>query len=225
MLFNLGGPDSLDAVGRFCSTCSTTRRSSACRPPLRWLLAALVSSRRAPVARDIYAQIGGASPLLPQTRDQARALERRLDEHDHGTRDVFVCMRYWHPMSDAVAAEVKAFAPDQIVLLPLYPQFSTTTTASSLEDWSRAAAKAGLNVPTRRRLLLSRPCRLRRRHARAGCRSADRGGRPVRGRFRLLFSAHGLPKRVIAAGDPYQWQVEQTVAAVVAQLGGLAAIT
>ena len=130
-------------------------------------------------------------------------------------------MRYWHPMSSAVASEIKAWAPEQIVLLPLYPQFSTTTTASSLKDWSRSATQAGLDVPMH-----------------AVCCYPDHAGfvtaiaeltqvtvqvatppRPLR----LLFSAHGLPKRVIAAGDPYQWQVEKTVAAVVAQLGELAA--
>ena len=92
------------------------------------------------------AALVGSSPLLRQTRDQARRLERRLVERGHRAR-TFCAMRYWHPMSDAVAAEIKAWGPEQIVLLPLYPQFSTTTTASSLKDWSRAAAQAGLNVP------------------------------------------------------------------------------
>jgi ferrochelatase len=112
---------------------------------------------------------------------------------------------------------VKRFGPDKIILLPLYPQFSTTTTASSLKDWDRAAKKAGLTVPT----------------ARICCYPANGGfiaaaaekirtalENPQAGvSYRLLLSAHGLPKRVIEKGDPYQWQVERTAAALVDALG------
>ena len=126
-------------------------------------------------------------------------------------------MRCWHPFSDEAAAQLKRFEPDRIVLLPLYPQFSTTTSASSLLDWDRAARKAGLRVPTTR--ICCYP-------ANAGfiaaavtkIRSAMEN--PQAGvAYRLLLSAHGLPKRTIASGDPYQWQVEQTARALVDALG------
>ena len=127
---------------------------------------------------------------------------------------MFVCMRYWHPMSAAVAREVRAFAPDRIVLLPLYPQYSTTTTASSLADWRRAAKRAGLAAPEHVVCCYPNDSGFVEAVARQVRRTLE--ANPPRGPYRLLFSAHGLPKRVIAKGDPYQWQVELTVAAVVA---------
>ncbi|MDP6954016.1 MAG: ferrochelatase, partial [Alphaproteobacteria bacterium] len=140
VLFNLGGPDSPAAIRPFLFNLFNDPAIISLPNPLRWLLAKRISAKRAPVAREIYANIGGCSPLLDLTAAQAEALQAVLGE-DHR---VFVCMRYWHPMSAAVAKDVAAWQPDEIVLLPLYPQFSTTTTASSLADWTRL----GLDAPT-----------------------------------------------------------------------------
>jgi len=126
-------------------------------------------------------------------------------------------MRCWHPFSDGAALAVKQFAPDKIVLLPLYPQFSTTTTASSLKDWDRAARKAGLTAPTTRICCYranSGFVKAAAARIRATMQNLDPGIS-----YRLLLSAHGLPKRVVERGDPYQWQVEQTAAALVEELG------
>jgi ferrochelatase len=130
-------------------------------------------------------------------------------------------MRYWHPMTDAVVKRVKAFAPSEIILLPLYPQFSTTTTGSSMLAWEKAAARIGLDAPTTTLCCF---------HSDEGFAAATAS--IVRGAWdkaraeldpaiplRILFSAHGLPESIIAAGDPYQWQVEQSVAHVVDRLG------
>src|SRR5260370_21940952 len=129
ILFNLGGPDSLDAVQPFLRNLfgdpAILRLPTLIRSPL----ARFLSSRRTAKARAIYAKIGGSSPILGQTEAQARALEAALGS-GHEWRG-YVCMRYWHPMTEAVLRSVKRFAPDRILLLPLYPQFSTTTTASS----------------------------------------------------------------------------------------------
>src|SRR3546814_6572170 len=92
------------------------------------------------------ARMGGASPLLPNTEAQAAALAARLQ--DLGVVRCFPAMRYWHPLSGETAAAVREWGADRIVLLPLYPQYSTTTTASSLKDWQRAAAAVGLDAPT-----------------------------------------------------------------------------
>jgi ferrochelatase len=219
VLFNLGGPDCLQAVEPFLFNLFNDKAIIGLPGPMRRLAARLIARRRAPVAREIYAKIGGASPLLAFTRQQADALERRLRQRWDAAR-VFVCMRYWHPMSDAVAREVRGFRPDRVVLLPLYPQYSTTTTASSLADWTKAAGRAGLAAPAHavccypaiRGFVDAVAARVRSTLHTAG---------PI-GRFRLLFSAHGLPKRVIARGDPYQWQVEHTVAGVVEALGDMA---
>ncbi len=210
VLFNLGGPDSLRSVRPFLFNLFNDPAIIGLPGPLRWLVARLVSARRAPIARGIYQHLGGASPLLANTEAQARALEVRLA--DLGTVRVFIAMRYWHPMSDETARAVAGFAPDRVVLLPLYPQFSTTTTGSSLADWHRAAAAVGMTAPTRG--VCCYPCdpglvaALAERVA-AGYRAAKAHGPP-----RVLFSAHGLPSKIVAAGDPYQWQVEQTAAAV-----------
>ena len=216
MLFNLGGPDALSSVEPFLFNLFNDKAIIGLPRPLRWLLARLIARRRAPVAREIYAQIGGGSPLLKYTRQQADALEMRLRGRQADAR-VFVCMRYWHPMSEAVVREVKAFSPDRIVLLPLYPQYSTTTTSSSLADWRRAARRAGLAAPEHVVCCYPTETGFVAAVARQVRRTLETKG-PT-GPYRLLFSAHGLPKRVVARGDPYQWQVELTVTAVVAALG------
>lgn len=214
VLFNLGGPDSPDAVRPFLFNLFNDRAIIGLPGLLRWPLAQLISRRRAPVAQEIYAHLGGKSPLLELTQAQAAALAGELVGED--TVEVFVCMRYWHPMSDAVAAAVKDFGPEEIVLLPLYPQFSTTTVASSLEDWRRAAARVGLSAPSR--AVCCYPTESGWIAAQAALLRDALA--EVEGPARVLFSAHGLPKKVVDAGDPYQWQVEQTAAAVVAALGG-----
>lgn len=217
VLFNLGGPDSLAAVQPFLFNLFNDPAIIRLPGPVRRLLATVVSRRRATVAREIYRELGGGSPLLPQTSEQARALERRLQQRGVEAR-VFVCMRYWHPMSDAVAAEVRGYAPDRIVLLPLYPQFSTTTTTSSLADWHRAAAGVNLDVPSV--AVCCYPTQPGFVGAVARRLHNELEGADFPTGFRILFSAHGLPERVIAGGDPYQWQVERTCAAVLEAVGG-----
>lgn len=217
VLFNLGGPDGPAAVQPFLFNLFNDPAIIGAPGPIRWLLAKFISTRRAPVAREIYEHLGGGSPLLANTEAQAKALEAALNgTQAEATVRVFICMRYWHPMSDAVVRDVKAFAPDRIVLLPLYPQFSTTTSRSSVRDWQAAAARVGLSAETR--TLCCYPTEdgfveEAARRVAEGLREAAATGRP-----RLLFSAHGLPKKIVAKGDPYQWQVEQSAAAVVARL-------
>ena len=132
ILFNLGGPDSLDAVQPFLRNLFSDPAIITLPAWLRLPLARLIARRRTPKARGIYEKIGGGSPILGQTEAQARALEGALEQAlgtEHEWRG-YVCMRYWHPMTERVVQSVRRFAPDRVVLLPLYPQFSTTTTAS-----------------------------------------------------------------------------------------------
>ena len=119
VLFNLGGPDSLGAVRPFLFNLFRDPAIISLPAPFRQLLARIISWRRAKVAREIYQKLGGSSPLLAQTHAQAEALTQAL-AGTHETR-VFVAMRYWHPMAATVAREVAAYAPDEVVLLPLYP--------------------------------------------------------------------------------------------------------
>ena len=216
VLFNLGGPDSLAAVQPFLNNLFNDAAILPLPWPLRPILAQAISNRRRKEACRIYESIGGRSPLLEGTQAQARALEEALAGVLEGEVRVFVAMRYWHPMSDDTARAVAAFAPDRTVLLPLYPQFSTTTTASSMKAWGKAARRAGLRTQTVS--LCCWPCQPDFVAAHAGLVRAaleEAGTRPVR----VLFSAHGLPQKVVAGGDPYCWQVEATAAAIAAAIG------
>ena len=216
VLFNLGGPDGLDAVEPFLFNLFRDPAIIGLPNPLRWVVAKMISRRRAPLAREIYGHMGGASPILGRTRAQADALKAVLESRrDKIDWQVEVVMRYWHPFSDAAASRVKAFAPDRIVKLPLYPQFSTTTTGSSSKDWDRAAAAAGLNLPAG--LICCYPDHPRFIEAQVELIAAvlDQARRQnPKTPLRILLSAHGLPKKVIAKGDCYQWQVERTAAAI-----------
>jgi ferrochelatase len=216
VLFNLGGPDSLDSVEPFLRHLFNDPAILSLPTILRKPLSMLVARRRAPFARDIYAKLGGCSPILAETRAQADALDKALAECGVEAK-CFIAMRCWKPFSDEVAEQAKAWGADHVVLLPLYPQFSTTTTGSSLADWTRAVAQAGIKLPT----------------VRICCYPDAAGFIAVevaliqqvltdlrRGvNYRFLLSAHGLPKRTIAKGDPYQWQVERTARAIVDRLG------
>lgn len=216
VLFNLGGPDRPDAVEPFLFNLFSDPAIIRVPQPLRWLIAKIVSRRRAPIAKEIYAQIGGGSPIVPLTEAQGRALEMALSDQADEVK-CFLAMRYWRPFAIEAAQAVKAWGADEVVLLPLYPQYSTTTTKSSLNDWDRAAKVAGLSLPTR--TICCYPVEDGFIAAHAGllgealAKFAE--GEPVR----VLFSAHGLPKKIVEGGDPYQTQVEATCAAVVAKLG------
>lgn len=214
VLMNLGGPDSPAAVEPFLYSLFADPAIIDLPKALRLPLARLIARRRAPAAGAIYARIGGRSPLLANTEAQARALEAALG----GRYRCFVAMRHWHPRTEETLREVEDWAPDDIVLLPLYPQFSKTTTGSSLRAWQRAAEQAGFAPSVR--TIRSYPeapgfiVALAALIAPALDEIAARGRPP-----RLLLSAHGLPKRIVRAGDPYQHQVEATAAAVAAALG------
>ena len=219
VLFNLGGPDSPAAVRPFLFNLFNDPAIICLPGLLRWPLAQWISRRRARVAAGIYAELGGKSPLLAETRAQATALESVLGGSGvagGSETKVFVAMRYWHPMAAAVAAEVRAWRAARVVLLPLYPQYSTTTTASSFDAWRKAAKAAGLQASTH--TICCYPTQRAFVEAQAGLIRPVLEDAAAEGPCRLLLSAHGLPERVVAAGDPYQWQVEASAAAVAAEL-------
>lgn len=216
MLFNLGGPDGPAAVQPFLFNLFRDPAIIAAPGPVRWPLAQFISRTREKSATANYALMGGGSPLLPETERQATALQARLAEQlpDTVVR-CFIAMRYWHPLTGETARAVEAFAPDDVVLLPLYPHYSGTTTGSSLKAWTETYRGPGLS-----RTVCCYPDEdgLIRAHARLIEAEAAKAGRPD-AEMQLLFSAHGLPERNVEAGDPYQAQIEATCARVAQALG------
>ena len=218
VLFNLGGPDNPAAVKPFLL--NLFNDPAILRVPffVRALLARIIAGARQKPAQENYALLGGKSPLLELTEQQARTLESQFGDI---TVRCFVAMRYWHPFSDAVAREVRDWDPDHVVLLPLYPQYSTTTTGSSLTAWREAAAACGLVKPvTSVCCYHSFPPYVA--ATTAIVRHSYDQARAVLDpaiALRVLFSAHGLPEAIIKSGDPYQFQIERTSAAVQRQLG------
>jgi len=215
VLFNLGGPDSLKAVRPFLFNLFNDKAIISLPQPLRWCLAQLISRIRARTAVEIYAQMGGASPLVAETEAQRAALQSVLESRLDGGVQTVVAMRYWKPLTRDAARAVKAFAPDHIVLLPLYPQFSTTTTGSSVKAW-----RAQYDGPGQVHTVCCYPEDPDFVAAHVAKIEEVLAGRSL-SELRLIFSAHGLPEKVINEGDPYQSQVERTAKRVAEAAGAL----
>jgi ferrochelatase len=215
VLFNLGGPDSPESIRPFLL--NLFRDPAILRVPffVRPFLARKIANARLKPATEGYQLMGGKSPLLDMTRAQGQAIEAALPELD---AKCFIAMRYWHPLSLETARTVKAWHPDEVVLLPLYPQYSSTTTGSSLTAWRLAAARAGLVAPTSALCCFpSDPEYVAAtlsiiQNAYDAARATLDPAVPLR----ILFSAHGLPESIVRGGDPYKYQIEQTVTAVIA---------
>lgn len=211
VLFNLGGPDRPAAVGPFLFNLFSDKRIIGAPVPVRQAIAALIALTRTPAAQKNYAYMGGGSPIVPQTQAQADALAAKLGDIDGAEFRVLLAMRYWKPFARDAAAAAKDWGAEEAILLPLYPQFSTTTTASAEDAWARVWER-----PTRSLCCYPANTQLIRAHAESIVAAWKAAGSPDNPR--VLFSAHGLPQRVVDAGDPYQWQVERSAAAVGALL-------
>ena len=215
VLFNLGGPDSLKAVRPFLFNLFNDQAIIGLPQPFRWLAATLISTLRRRTAQEIYAHMGGSSPLLGETEAQRRDLDAALTARFPDDEIlVTIAMRYWRPFIAEAAGTVQRFNPDDVVLLPLYPQYSTTTTGSSFRAWREA-----YHGPGRVHAVCCYPEQggLVAAHARKieQALTAWGGSEPLR----LIFSAHGLPEKIVAAGDPYPHQVQRTAAALARELG------
>jgi ferrochelatase len=223
ILFNLGGPDQLSSVKPFLFNLFNDKAIINLVQPFRFLLAKLIASWRCKKASDIYRQLDGKSLLAEITGFQGIALERQLIKS--GDFRVFTAMRYWHPFSFEIIDEVLEYEPNQVILLPLYPQFSTTTSKSSIDDFiahfnkrinqnnSKIIVKSICCYPTHPDFIMS--------HARLLKETIKNSGQNLEDflkNFRILFSAHGLPQKIIDKGDPYVYQVEKTLNATVEKL-------
>jgi ferrochelatase len=207
VLFQLGGPDSPAAIEPFLY-------NLFCDPDIidfpfarlgRRPLAKLISTSRARKVQHHYAVIGGASPIRRLTELQARALEARLQNEGVDARCV-VAMRYWHPFTEEAIARLESLGCDELVLLPLYPQYSTTTTGSSMNEWVRRyRGDAAIHFI---RDFYRNPGYLAAiaEHIHEALHRFAEPDRPE-----LVFSAHSVPVSVIDAGDLYQRHIEHTV--------------
>lgn len=211
ILFNLGGPEKLSDVRPFLFNLFSDKAIIPLPNPARWALAVIISTFRNRKAKEIYKQMGGGSPLLRLTKDQARALEKKLGS---GFK-VFVSMRYWHPFSGDVMGDLKEYKPEEVLFVPLYPQFSTTTTESSFEDFRKSMKKNKIKANVKALCCFFENDLFIKAHRDQILKEIKK----IKGEEKettLLFSAHGLPVSVIEGGDPYQEQVEKTVKRITA---------
>jgi ferrochelatase len=216
VLMQLGGPDSLEAVEPFLYNLFLDPDiidfpfARIARQPL----ARLISSRRSNKVRHHYAEIGAKSPILELTTSQATKLKAEISKCIEA--EVFIAMRYWHPLTEETIRQIENKRFDKIILLPMYPQYSRTTSGSSLNEWNRKVASETLgdvavdaikdfhNYPPYIDAVVERINEALSRFV--GAKSQD---------IFLLFSAHGVPRSIIDAGDPYKAQVEETVRLVI----------
>jgi ferrochelatase len=207
VLFQLGGPDTLEAIEPFLY-------NLFCDPDIidfpfarigRKPLAKLISTTRSRKVQHHYATMGGGSPIRPNTERQARALERALQREGIDAH-CFVAMRYWHPFTGEAIAQLQAAGCDELVLLPLYPQYSSTTTGSSLNEWNRLFRD---DVPVHVVAPFYREATYLDALVEKVNEALSRFPAPERAE--IVFSAHSVPMSVIERGDPYQHQIEETV--------------
>jgi ferrochelatase len=205
-LLQLGGPDSLDAIEPFLY-------NLFCDPEIidfpfarigRKPLARLISSTRAKKVRHHYEVIGNGSPLRRITEMQAALLESELRERGVDAATA-VAMRYWHPFTTEAIARLEAAGCDEFILLPLYPQYSSTTTGSSVNEWKRSSQRPAHIIQDFYR---------NDRYLAAVVERIDETLARFAAPPHLVFSAHSVPVGVIESGDPYQRQIEETVALV-----------
>lgn len=213
VLFNLGGPDTSQNIRPFLKNLFSDKAIIDLPAIARIPLAYLISTLRAPKAKPLYDIMGGYSPLLDNTKQQASKLEEQLNSKAKGIEfKVFIAMRYWHPMTAEAVKFVEEFGPDETILLPLYPHYSLTTTGSSVKEWDRYfKGKYTLirDYPILPGFIKSA--------AKEILSEYEKLNRPSN--VRILFSAHGLPQKIIDAGDPYEEQIKQTAKAITEELG------
>jgi len=213
ILFNLGGPDKLESVEPFLFNLFYDPAIISIPSIFRYPLAKILSKRRAPIAKNIYKEIGNKSPIFELTQEQAKSLENSLSKK--GDYKCFVVMRCWNPRAFDVIKKVREYNPEEIILLPLYPQFSASTSGSSINEWKDLCKKENYKVkikticcyPTESNFIASHVSLIKKTLQNINNNN-----------FKLIFSAHGLPESKIKKGDPYQWHVEETVKAIMSKL-------
>ena len=207
ILFNLGGPDKLENVEPFLFNLFNDPAILNLPTFFRYPLAKFISNRRAPVAKKIYEELGGSSPILKLTKDQSNSLEKSLNKNENKDEyKCFIVMRCWHPRAVEVIKNVQLYAPEEIILMPLYPQYSEATSGSSIKEWKDVCKKNNYKIKTS--IICCYPTD--QNFINAHINEISKKIKNLEN-FKLIFSAHGLPESKIKKGDPYKWQVEETV--------------
>lgn len=212
VLLNLGGPDSLDAVQPFLY-------NLFCDPDIfkipfgQKFLAGLISKRRSPRIVEQYRQIGGKSPINEWTETQRQMLAKTLA--DRGVEaDVYTAMRYWKPLTSETAEIIKQKNYQNIILLPLYPHFSVSTTGSSFNEWDRVY-KGDPSKVNKIITYFNHPGYVAALNAKIDA-GLLKFPAEIRNNVVLLFSAHGTPVSMVKKGDPYSKEIKETIDAVMA---------
>ncbi len=208
ILFNLGGPDKLDSVKPYLYNFFKDPAIIDAPFFIRYPLAFYISWTRSNMSRENYRKIGGKTTLIEETENQRKKLEELLKKKIKNI-NVHVVMRYWHPRVKNVIENLDTDY-ENILLLPLYPQYSTTTTGSSFKEWKKhykgkAKIKAVCCYPEEKNFIKS--------HQKRILETWEKRGKKTD--LKLLFSAHGLPLKIIEKGDPYQDQIEKTAKCII----------
>jgi len=203
ILMNMGGPDSLEAIRPFLynlfSDHEIIRIPRLIQKPVAWLIA----KNRAEKTKEYYIKMGGKSPQKEQTFQQAEELQKRVGDGFVVT----VGMRYWHPFIEEAVEKLLEENVQKIILLPLYPQYSRTTTGSSFKEFDKIYTKKNINIPVKRiNSYHNHPLFIK-----AWVEKIKQDLEEKYTDFYLLFSAHSLPEKLIKEGDPYKDQIEETV--------------
>ena len=214
ILFNLGGPDKLENVEPFLFNLFNDPAILNLPSFVRYPLAKLIANRRAPTAKKIYEELGGSSPILRLTKEQSSSLELKLNNDDNSSQyKCFIIMRCWHPRAEDVIKDVINYAPEEVILMPLYPQYSAATSGSSIKEWKDVCKKNKFYVKTSTICCYPTDENFIQAHKTEITKKINNLKN-----FKLIFSAHGLPEKNIKKGDPYQWQVEQSVYKIIKSL-------
>lgn len=214
VLMNLGGPDNLEAVEPFLQNLFSDPDIFKI-PLFQKSIAKFIAKKRAPKVIEEYKLIGGKSPIGYWTEIQRKMLEERLNTNKIEFK-VFIAMRYWKPFTSEVIEKIEEDNFDKIILLPLYPQYSISTTGSSLNEWNRFYKGQS------EKLLIIKDYYENEKYIDAINERIDQSLEQFekdKDKVYFLFSAHGIPLSYIKKGDPYQQQIEKTVQLVMSKRG------
>ncbi len=212
ILFNLGGPDSLENVRPFLFNLFSDKWIIRFPLLVRKAIAYIISKNRYKLAQENYQLMGGKSPLLAETQKQKKALEESLRRAKFQDFEIFISMRYWNPLAKEVVKQVKEYNPDEIIFLPLYPQFSSSTTLSSFEEFESLLKKTSVNADVKKICCYYDNEKFIDAHISLIKETIKKFKKDEK--VKILFSAHSIPVKYVKSGDPYEWQIINTVKAI-----------